>query len=177
MRNVIAMVLVSLAMASTAQALTFKKGEVLGSDGQTYKGASPEQMQRLIERAAANDMPAGVVGNNVFVVVGDKVSFVPTSELRGATKDTQLQIIGDQVVQDITGNENITYEQVEALNDASAATGEDISSLLSEGGIEGLDAELVEELQQVASETGIDFENLVAVNTVLETLLTIKLSS
>lgn len=170
MRNVIAMVLVSLAMASTAQALTFKKGEVLGSDGQTYKGASPEQMQRLIERAAANDMPAGVVGNNVFVVVGDKVSFVPTSELRGATKDTQLQIIGDQVVQDITGNENITYEQVEALNDASAATGEDISSLLSEGGIEGLDAELVEELQQVASETGIDFENLVAVNTVLETL-------
>ena len=41
MRNVIAMVLVSLAMASTAQALTFKKGEVLGSDGQTYKGASP----------------------------------------------------------------------------------------------------------------------------------------
>ena len=170
MRNVIAMVLVSLAMASTAQALTFKKGEVLGSDGQTYKGASPEQMQRLIERAAANDMPAGVVGNNVFVVVGDKVSFVPTSELRGATKDTQLQIIGDQVVQDITGNENITYDQVEALNDASAATGEDISSLLSEGGIEGLDAELVEELQQVASETGIDFENLVAVNTVLETL-------
>ena len=170
MRNVIAMVLVSRAMASTAQALTFKKGEVLGSDGQTYQGASPEQMERLIERAAANDMPAGVVGNNVFVVVGDKVSFVPTSELRGATKDTQLQIIGDQVVQDITGNENITYEQVEALNDASAATGEDISSLLSEGGIEGLDAELVEELQQVASETGIDFENLVAVNTVLETL-------
>ena len=86
MRNVIAMVLVSLAMASTAQALTFKKGEVLGSDGQTYNGASPEQMERLIERAAANDMPAGVVGNNVFVVVGDKVSFVPTSELRGANK-------------------------------------------------------------------------------------------
>lgn len=170
MRNLIAMVLVSLAMASTAQALTFKKGEVLGSDGKTYLGASPEQMERLIERAAANDLPAGVVGNNVFVVVGDKVSFVPTSELRGVTKDTQLQIIGDQVVQDITGNENITYEQVEALNDASAATGEDISSLLSEGGIEGLDAELVEELQQVASETGIDFENLVAVNTVLESL-------
>ena len=85
-------------------------------------------------------------------------------------KDTQLQIIGDQVVQDITGNENITFEQVEALNNAAEATGEDISSLLSEGGIEGLDAELVEELQQVASETGIDFENLVAVNTVLEAL-------
>jgi hypothetical protein len=42
MRNIIAVVLMSLAMASTARALTFKKGEVLGADGRTYKGASPE---------------------------------------------------------------------------------------------------------------------------------------
>ena len=35
MRNVIAVILMSLVMASTAQALTFKKGEVLGSDGKT----------------------------------------------------------------------------------------------------------------------------------------------
>ena len=88
MRYVIAMVLMSLAMASSAQALTFKKGEVLGS--KTYQGASPEQMERLIKRATANDMPAVMVGNNVFVVVGDKVSFVPTSELRGTSNETQL---------------------------------------------------------------------------------------
>ena len=47
-----------------------------------------------------------------------------------------------------------------------------MAALLSEGGIEGLDAELVAELQEVASSTGIDFENLVAVNSVLETLPT-----
>ena len=98
MRNVIAVVLMSLAMASTAQALTFKKGEVLGADGKTYKSASPEQLERLSERAAASYIPADVIGNNVFVVVGDKVSFVPTSEQSGATKDTQPQIIGDQIV-------------------------------------------------------------------------------
>ena len=170
MRNVIAVVLMSLAMASTAQALTFKKGEVLGADGEIYHGASPEQMERLIERAAAQDMPAGVTGNNVFVIVGDKVSFVPISDLRGASQDKQLQIIGDQVVKDITGNDEISFEQVQALNEASEATGQDISELLSDGGIEGLDDELVAELEKVASETGIDFENLVAVNTVLETL-------
>ena len=170
MRLVIATAVVGVALASQAQALTFKKGEVLGPDGNTYTGASPEQMDRLIERAAEDDMPAGVVGNNVFVVVGDKVSFVPTSELRGTTKETQLQIIGDQVVQDITGNEDITYEQVQSLNEASAATGQDISELLAEGGIEGLDEELVAELQQVAADTGIGFENLVAVNEVLESL-------
>ena len=170
MRFAIAAAVIGIAIASQAQALTFKKGEVLGPDGNTYKGASPEQLDRLIERAAAEDMPAGVVGNNVFVVVGDKVSFVPTSDLRGTTKDTQLQIIGDQVVQDITGNEDITFDQVQALNEASEATGQDVSELLAEGGIEGLDDDLVAELEQVASETGIDFDNLVAVNTVLETL-------
>jgi hypothetical protein len=170
MRNVIAVVLMSLAMASTAQALTFKKGEVLGADGEIYYGASPEQMERLIERAASEDMPAGVTGNNVFVVVGDKVSFVQISDLRGASQDKQLQIIGDQVVKDITGNDEISFEQVQALNEASEATGQDISELLSDGGIEGLDDELVAELEKVASETGIDFDNLVAVNSVLETL-------
>ena len=74
------------------------------------------------------------------------------------------------MVQDITGNEDITFDQVQTLNAASEATGQDISELLAEGGIEGLDDDLVAELEQVASETGIDFDNLVAANTVLETL-------
>ena len=170
MRFAIAATVLALGFAAPATALTFKKGEVLGPDGNVYNGASPEQMDRLIERAAEQDMPAGLVGNNVFVVVEDKMSFVPVSDLRGKTKESQLQVIGDQVVQDITGNDDITFNQVQALNEASAATGQDISELLSEGGIEGLDEQLVAELQQVASETGIEFENLVAVNDVLDTL-------
>lgn len=170
MRLAITASILALGFAAPATALTFKKGEVLGPDGNLYTGASPEQVERLIERAADQDLPAGFVGNNVFVVVEDKVSFVPVSELSGKTKETQLEVIGDQVVQDITGNNDITFEQVQTLNEASAATGQDISELLSEGGIEGLDEKLVAELQQVASETGIDLDNLVAVNTVLETL-------
>ena len=170
MRLVITAATLTLGFAAPATALTFKKGEVLGPDGNLYTGASPEQVERLIECAADQDLPAGVVGNNVFVVVEDKVSFVPVSELSGKTKETQLEVIGDQVVQDITGNDDITFEQVQTLNEASTATGQDISELLSEGGIEGLDEKLVAELQQVASETGIDLDNLVAVNTVLETL-------
>jgi len=170
MRLTIATTALALAFAAPAAALTFKQGEVLGPDGNVYTGASPEQMERLVERAAAQDMPAGVVGNNVFVVVEDKVSFVPVNELRGKSEEAQLQVIGNQVVRDLTGNDDITFEQVQALNEASVATGQDISEILAEGGIEGLDAELVAELQQVAAETGIEFENLVAVNDVLETL-------
>jgi len=170
MRHIIAAAVLAVGFAAPASALTFKTGEVLGPDGNVYTGASPEQLDRLIERAAEQDMPAGVVGNNVFVVVEDQVSFVPVADIAGKTKETQLQVIGNQVVRDMTGNDEITFEQVQALNEASAATGQDISELLAEGGIEGLDEELVAELQNVASETGIDFENLVAVNNVLETL-------
>ena len=35
----------------TVNALTFKKGEVLGPDGKVYTGASPEQQEKLIEKA------------------------------------------------------------------------------------------------------------------------------
>lgn len=38
--------------ASPVTALTFKKGQVLGSDGQVYDGASPEQRDNIIARAA-----------------------------------------------------------------------------------------------------------------------------
>ena len=40
-----------LLLTSTANALTFKKGEVLGSDGKVYDGASPEMEASLIRRA------------------------------------------------------------------------------------------------------------------------------
>lgn len=70
----------------------------------------------------------------------------------------------------LQGNEDITFDRLQTLYAASEATGQDISELLAEGGIEGLDDDLVAELEQVTSETGIDFDNLVAVNTVLETL-------
>ena len=49
-----------------------------------------------------------------------------------------------QVVQDITGNENITYEQVEAVNDALPQPEKIFLKFWLTGGIEGLDADLVE---------------------------------
>ena len=170
MRNVIAVVLMSLAMASTAQALTFKKGEVLGSDGKTYSGASPEQMEKLIERAKRSGDRSGVTGNNVFVVVGDVVTFVPVDELRGKTKESQITVIGDAVVQDMTGNSNITYAQVETVNDLADKTGMSVEEILGTGEIEGIDQDLMKEIEAVSAESGISVDNLLAVNDVIENL-------
>ena len=38
-------------VAMPAGALTFKKGQVLGSDGEIHDGASPTQLEALIRRA------------------------------------------------------------------------------------------------------------------------------
>ena len=67
----------------SAQALTFKKGQVLGNDGQLYEGASPEEMDKLVAKAKDDGKTAGVFGRNLFVIVGESVSFIPLSDLSG----------------------------------------------------------------------------------------------
>jgi len=45
------LMVIAVVAVSPVSALTFKKGEVLGADGEVYHGASPEQKQALIEKA------------------------------------------------------------------------------------------------------------------------------
>ena len=170
MRSLFIIASVSLALASQANALTLKKGEVLGADGQVYDGASPDQMERIVEQARESGKAGGISGNNVFVVVGEQVTFVPTAELRGLSKESKLNVIGDRVIQDITGSDQITYSQVQAVTETAKETGIDPSELFSESGLEGLDPDVIKELEAVSGDTGIELENLVAVNAVLETL-------
>ena len=84
-----------------ASALTFKKGQVLGSDGQIYDGASPEQRENIIARAADSDETAGVSGSNLFVVMDGDVVFIPLSDLRGKTKDTRMDVVKAHVIANI----------------------------------------------------------------------------
>ena len=161
----------AMAFTAQAQALTFKSGEVLGSDGQMHQGASPEQLERIIEKAQASGDVGGVTGNNVFVVVGENVTFIPVSDLRGHSRKRRSPLSATQVVQDLTGNDDITFEQVAGASTKPAdETGLSVEALLNDGDIAGLDPEIMKEIEQVASETGISVENLVAVNTVLEAM-------
>ena len=160
----------AMAFTVQAQALTFKSGEVLGSDGEVYEGASPEQMDRLVEKAKASGDVGGVTGNNVFVVVGENVTFIPVGDLKGLSKESQIAVVGDAVVQDLTGNPEITYEQVSAVNEISDQTGLSVEKILNEGDIAGIDPEIMKEIEAVSAETGISVENLVAVNTAIEAM-------
>ena len=98
-----AMGAVVLALAtSSAMALTFKKGQVLGSDGKIYDGAPPEETARLIKNAADGGESAGVRGNNLFVVMDDELVFIPLSDLSGKTKETRMDIVKAHVIANAT---------------------------------------------------------------------------
>jgi hypothetical protein len=170
MRTLIITAALSLAITTQTNALTFKKGEVLGADGEVYHGASPDQMERLIEQAKESGDVSGVTGTNVFVVVGEDVTFIPISDLRNLPKEAQINVIGDAVVQDLTGSEDVTFEQVNTVNKFSAETGITVEEILADGDIAGIDPDIMKQIEAMSAETGISIDNLVAVNSVIEAM-------
>jgi hypothetical protein len=106
----------SLALMITlapAQALTLKTGEVLGSDGNIYEGASPAEKAALIAAAERTGKSAGVVGSNIYVVSGENVTFVPIRKIQGKQTESIKQIVGDAVIQDVTGIEGLKMSALE----------------------------------------------------------------
>ena len=170
MKQLLFAILASTCLVSAAQALTLKSGQVIGGDGGVYDGASPEQQAALIARAQNGGDIAGINGSSVFVVVGDTITYVPVDEIRGKSDDRMKEIIGDQVIQNVTGVEELTLADVENATLLAEESGVPLEDLVSMDGLEGLDAEVLEEIQTVAAESGIDFENLVAVNNIISEL-------
>ena len=130
LRTFILSTVVSLAMAMpmAASALTFKKGQVLGSDGKIYDGASPDLQARLIAKAKRTGETAGVSGGKLFVVVNDTITFVPLTDLVGKSEESVKEIVVEKVRETVT--EAFTKQ---ALADA------------------GLDIDLAQEAEEAAS--------------------------
>ena len=91
-----------ISMPLAASALTFKKGQVLGSDGQIYDGASPDLRDRLIKKAQRTGESAGVTAGKLFVVVNDTITFVPLSDLAGKSEETVKEIVVEKVTEMVT---------------------------------------------------------------------------
>ncbi|MBT6121812.1 MAG: hypothetical protein HOH48_00435 [Candidatus Puniceispirillum sp.] len=155
---------VTVTLSAGAQALTFKSGEVLGPDGNMYVGASPENLENIIANAKDDDKPAGVIGNNVFVLVDDTITFVPTKDLAPLDDDERLELIGDKVVENISGVEGLTMDSIEAVKELGEEADIDLAKVISDGGLASLDKATLDDLQQVASETGIDLANIQAIS-------------
>lgn len=160
------LVVSSLSLALPAAALTFKKGRVLGSDGEVYDGAFPAQVEALIKKAEDEGEMAGVSGTNLYVVIDGSVTFVPLSDVRGKTKEGMKEVIAAHV---LTGAEigglvelegsgfdqltegNLAYEigQIadEAAREAAEAAFEEI--------VESLEGATIEQIEQATGSTHI----------------------
>ena len=75
-----------------ATMLTLKTGEVMAKESSVHVVASPRIRANMIAMNTRRDKPAGVVGNNVSVFVGDTITFVPTRELCGKIKGSMVAI-------------------------------------------------------------------------------------
>ena len=126
MKKLIAVFGVMAVMATAAQALTLKKGQVIGGDGAIYDGASPEVQENLIANAKRTGKNVGVSAGNVFVIVGEDVTYVSTKDLAGKSKSEMVDVVGDAVVENITGVEGLTFEEIQEI---SAETGISVENI------------------------------------------------
>lgn len=170
MKKILIMASMMVLSISVEKALTLKSGQVIGSDGQIYDGASPEKQEALIANAQNGGDMAGLSGSSVYVVVGDTITYVPVSDIRGKSNNRMKEIIGDEVIQNVTGIDTITLSDVENATLLAEEAGVPLEDLLNSEGLQGLDPDVIEDIATLATETGIDFDNLVAVSTVLDTL-------
>ena len=155
MKKFLAICAISALAAANANALTLRKGQVIGGDGGVYDGASPEKIEVLINRAKEGGDAAGLAGSNVFVIVGDDIAFVPVQDLQGKSKDAKLNLIGDKVVETIAGTDALGFEQLQELQEASEMTGVPIEQLMK------VDAALAEIPPELAEQLTAEIELLV----------------
>jgi len=131
-KNMMSCLMISCVIAAApAHALTFKKGQVLGADGEVHDGASPEQREALVSNSkrtglfGAEGAKAGVSGSNIFVIVGEDIVFVPVSEVRGKSKEDMMDVIAAAAGEQLGANapdasdlaRGITEEHVEATKE------------------------------------------------------------
>ena len=140
--------------APRSACLTFKKGQVLGSDGQIYDGASPAEIAKLISVAKEEGKTAGVFGGNLFVIVNDGVTFIPITDLAGKSEEDIEALVVERVTADVMSR--LVEVSGDAAAPAVAATGAAASaSTATSAPVRQLTEEeigLLEEMEEAASD-------------------------
>ena len=85
--------IISIISIKTSFAVNIKSGEVLGPDGKVYKGASPEQKEKIIYFLSKKDKPVDIINNNLMILHEDNLISIPLIELSGKSDKKIDEII------------------------------------------------------------------------------------
>ena len=83
----------SLILSQHTLALTFKTGEVIGPDGKSYVGMSPQNKANMLANTTAGVIKSGVMNGQFYLVYNNQVITVPVTELRNRTSAERMNII------------------------------------------------------------------------------------
>jgi len=102
----------SLLLSQHTLALTFKTGEVIGPDGKSYVGMSPQNRTRLLA-ANPDRIKSGVMSKQFFLVYNNQLITIPVTELRNKTSEERMSLI----MQNINNNTNAQVINIELSDD------------------------------------------------------------
>ena len=161
-----------IGLAASAEALTLKTGEVLDPDGEIYHGASPKEMKALIDRAQSDETPAGVLGNNVYVVIGEEMSEATGEDIGQLISDGGIEGLDQGLLTEldtVPAETGIKFKNLVAVNAVLESLPDDkleelmahIGDMIDEGFADEIDATL-NELAQIegALENVLNFDSL-----------------
>ena len=72
-----------------SNSLTIKSGQIIYSDGKVYEFGSPKEKEFLIKKSEAHGKSMGVFNNNLFLIIDEKILFIPLQEIITST-DIQI---------------------------------------------------------------------------------------
>ena len=152
----------SLILSQHTLALTFKTGEVIGPDGKSYVGMSPQNKARMMDNTEPGEIKSGVMNKHFYLVYNNQLAIVPMTELRDKTTAERMTRI-KQAITIASGVQLSNTGQSPTLSahmdgDINNATQEVAHSLDSE--IQEVNDHLESDLEHDLNDAlGHDFEN------------------
>ena len=94
-----------------SNSLTVKCGQIISSDGKIYEFASPKEKEFLKKKSKTHGKSMGVFNNNLFLIIDEKILFIPLKEI---ISSTDIQITN--LVNDKTNSFAAKYNLIENKN-------------------------------------------------------------
>ena len=97
-----------------SNSLTIKSGQIISSDGKIYEFASPKEKEFLIKKSKTHGKSMGVFNNNLFLIIDEKILFIPLQEIISSTDIQITNLVNDKTNSfaakyNVIKNKNMAY--------------------------------------------------------------------